>query len=104
MNLLELLLVLVVAGLCGAVAELIVGFKPGGVLIAIIIGVIGAYAGNLLASILLQGVPALRYFIVISVGAIEFDLVWATIGSILVTWGLATLRSNRGAHVSQRRV
>lgn len=103
MNLLELLIVLIVAGLCGAVGELIIGFKPGGVLIAIIIGVIGAYIGNLLANVLLQGAPNLRQIVSISVGTIQFDLVWATVGSILVVWGLSALRGSRGAPATRRR-
>ena len=96
MNVLELLIALVVAGICGAIGEWVVGFRPGGALISIIIGVIGAYVGNLLAGVIFQSAPTLRQIVFISVGSIRYDLVWATVGSILVVFGLAALRGRRG--------
>ena len=50
MDPLQLLILLVIAGICGAVAELIVGFSPPGLhvmLVSIIIGVIAVRAAGL---------------------------------------------------------
>ncbi len=96
MNILELLIALVVAGICGAIGELVVGFRAGGALVSIIIGVIGAYVGNVFAALVFQSLPSVQQIISISIGRIHYDLVWATLGSILVVFGLAALRGRRG--------
>lgn len=102
MSLLELLIALVVAGICGAIGELVVGFRAGGALISIIIGVIGAYVGNVFAGLVFQSAPSVRQIVFISVGGIRYDLVWATLGSIVVVFGLEALRGRRGSIHSRR--
>ena len=57
MSLLELLVLLVIAGIAGAIAEFLVGFSPGGFLVSIIIGAVGAFIGTWLARQL--GLPPL---------------------------------------------
>jgi len=37
MNLLGLLIFLVIAGICGAIAEMVVGFSPGGFVVSIVV-------------------------------------------------------------------
>ena len=77
MDILGLLLLLVILGICGALAEMIVGFSPGGFAVSIIIGVIGAYLGTLLANYF--DLPA---FLTIKVGSQTIELVWAVLGSV----------------------
>jgi uncharacterized membrane protein YeaQ/YmgE (transglycosylase-associated protein family) len=101
-NLLELLIALVVAGICGAIGEWVVGFRAGGALISIIIGVIGAYVGNLFAGLVFRSAPSVQHIVFISVGRIQYDLVWALIGSILIVFGLAALRGSRNARYTRR--
>lgn len=101
MDLLQLLVLLVIAGICGSIAELIVGFSPGGFLVSIVVGVIGAYLGTILGTALSNrfGLPAFA----IEIGDQRFDLVWATIGSILLLLIISLVRGGRGRRVVRRR-
>lgn len=49
MTILELLLLLLVAGICGAIGQAIVGYSRGGCLVAIALGFIGALVGSWIA-------------------------------------------------------
>jgi uncharacterized membrane protein YeaQ/YmgE (transglycosylase-associated protein family) len=89
-DLLELLILLVIAGICGAIAEFVVGFNPGGLLISIIVGVVGAYLGSWIAGLL--HLPALLR---IPIGGMAIDLLWSVIGSILLLLVLIALRGGR---------
>ena len=90
MSLLELLVLLVVAGIAGAIAELLVGFSPGGFLVSIIIGIIGAYVGTWLAGRL--GLPPI---LTININGRVFPLVWAIVGSLVLVVALSLLRGPR---------
>ena len=88
MDVLQLAFLLVIAGICGAIAQWIVAFSPGNLLVSIIVGVIGAYLGSLIGGLL--PIPRL---LLIGVATVEFDLIWAVIGSILL---LLLLKAMRG--------
>jgi uncharacterized membrane protein YeaQ/YmgE (transglycosylase-associated protein family) len=90
MLLLETLILLTIAGLIGALAEFLIGFSLGGMLGAIIVGVVGALIGSGLARLL--HLPAL---LPIQVGTRTIELVWATLGSILLISILSALRVRR---------
>ncbi|MGQ9549563.1 MAG: GlsB/YeaQ/YmgE family stress response membrane protein [Roseiflexus sp.] len=93
MDLLQLLILLVIVGICGAVAGLIVGFSPPGLhvmLVSIIIGVIGAFIGAWLAGMLnLPPVTEIR------VGTIRLNLLYTIVGSTLLMVLLQALHSSR---------
>jgi uncharacterized membrane protein YeaQ/YmgE (transglycosylase-associated protein family) len=95
MSLLELIVLLVIAGIAGAVAEFIVGFTPGGFLVSIILGVIGAYIGRWLAQRL-----HLPMLLPITVGTQTIELVWTILGALVLV-GLVSLL--RGHHYPRRR-
>lgn len=78
MSLLELLLLLVIAGICGAIGKAIVGYMPGGFLVSIGVGFVGALIGTWLARLL--GLPEL---FAIELGGNTFPIVWSILGSIL---------------------
>ncbi|MDQ2995740.1 MAG: GlsB/YeaQ/YmgE family stress response membrane protein [Chloroflexota bacterium] len=90
MALLETLILLAIAGLVGALAEFLIGFSLGGLLGAMIVGVIGALIGSWLAQLL--HLPAI---LPIQVGVRTIELVWATLGSILLVGLLSALRARR---------
>ncbi|ABU60357.1 GlsB/YeaQ/YmgE family stress response membrane protein [Roseiflexus castenholzii] len=93
MDLLQLLILLVIAGICGAVAELIVGFSPPGLqvmLVSIIVGVIGAFIGGWIAGTF--GLPPITE---IRVGNIRLNLLYTILGSTLLLVILQALRSGR---------
>lgn len=78
MTLLDLLLLLAVAGVIGAIGRAIAGYSHGGCLVSIAVGFVGAILGAWLARKL--GLPEL---FVVAVGGTNFPLVWSVIGSAL---------------------
>ena len=49
MTLIEILVLLVIAGICGSVAQSLVGFTRGGCFVSIFVGFIGAIVGMWIA-------------------------------------------------------
>jgi uncharacterized membrane protein YeaQ/YmgE (transglycosylase-associated protein family) len=78
MTLLELLLLLIVAGVCGAVGKAIVGYFPGGFFASIGVGFIGALIGTWVARAV--GLPEL---FAIRLGTATFPVIWSILGSAL---------------------
>jgi uncharacterized membrane protein YeaQ/YmgE (transglycosylase-associated protein family) len=78
MTLLSFLLLLLVAGICGAIGQAIAGFSRGGFLVSIAIGFIGALLGTWLASAL-----HLPEIFSVSVGGRAFPILWSIIGAAL---------------------
>lgn len=89
MSIVELLVLLVIAGVCGATGKAIVGWFPGGFLASIGVGFIGALVGTWLAR--LAGLPEL---FAIRVGGTSFPIVWSILGSALFV-GLISLIAGR---------
>ena len=89
MSILELLILLVIAGICGAIAEMVVGFSPGGFVVSIIVGIIGAYLGTVLASYL-----SLPPFFAVTVGGQSIEIMWAILGSILLLLVISLFRGS----------
>ncbi|MBI3159417.1 MAG: GlsB/YeaQ/YmgE family stress response membrane protein [Chloroflexi bacterium] len=90
MNLVELVLYLVVAGLAGAIGQAIAGYSRGGCFAAIIVGFIGALFGSWLARVL--GLPS---WLNVTVGGETFPFLWAVIGSALFVALISLLRRGR---------
>ena len=99
MDLLQLLTLLVIAGICGALAQWIVAFSPGSMLVSIIVGVIGAYLGTVVANLLHipDIIPAF------TIGNLPFNILWAMLGSILLLMMLRALRDSGRTRFFSRR-
>ena len=78
MTILDLIVLLIIAGICGALGQAITGFTRGGCLVAIALGFIGALLGMWLARQL--GLPEL---LPVQIGSTSFPVVWSIIGSAL---------------------
>jgi uncharacterized membrane protein YeaQ/YmgE (transglycosylase-associated protein family) len=78
MSVVGLLLLLLVGAICGVIAELIVGYRPGGLIVSIAVGIIGALIGTWLARVLHR--PSL-----LSVGIEDWriEILWSVIGACL---------------------
>ncbi|OQP60380.1 hypothetical protein A3860_33920 [Niastella vici] len=87
MTLTELLILLIIAAICGAVGQSLAGYDLGGCFVSIIVGFIGAYIGMWLAHKL--GLPEI---FAIHVGGKTFPIVWSVVGSALFTLIVALLR------------
>lgn len=78
MSVWELLLLLLVAGICGGLAQSLVGYSHGGCLATIVLGFIGALLGTGLAR--WTGLPEMFS---VSIGGRSFPIVWSVIGGAL---------------------
>ncbi len=78
MSLIDLVLVLVVAGICGTVGQAIVGYSRGGCLASIGLGFIGALIG-----LWLQRATSLPELLLLNFGATRFPVIWSIIGATL---------------------
>lgn len=78
MSLTTLLLLLVIAAICGAVGKALAGSARGGLLVSIVLGFIGALVGPWLAGKL--GLP--EPFMV-TIGGHPFPVLWSIIGAAL---------------------
>jgi len=78
MTLLDLLLLLLIAGICGSLGQAIAGYSRGGCLVSIALGFIGALLGMWLARLL--GLPEL---VPVVIGGTSFPIIWSIIGSTL---------------------
>lgn len=87
MSLLGLLILLIIAAICGSVGQSLAGYNLGGCLVSIVVGFIGAYLGVWLADEL--GLP--RIF-EITIEGRPFPIIWAVIGSALFTLVVALIR------------
>lgn len=76
--LLQIIILLIIAGIAGSIAKTIVGFKRGGCIVSIVVGFIGAYIGTILAREL--DFPELFSF---QVGDVNFPIIWSIIGAAL---------------------
>jgi uncharacterized membrane protein YeaQ/YmgE (transglycosylase-associated protein family) len=90
MTLLDLLILLLVAGICGSLGQAIAGYSRGGCLVSIALGFVGALLGMWLARML--GLPEL---IPVNIGGTSFPIVWSIIGSALFVAILALITRSR---------
>lgn len=89
MSLGSLLILLVIAGACGAIGSALAGGRRSGCFLSVVVGFIGAYLGEWLAARF--ELPA---FLVVRVGGHPVPVVWSIIGSTLLV-GVLTLLSGR---------
>jgi uncharacterized membrane protein YeaQ/YmgE (transglycosylase-associated protein family) len=79
MTLLEFVIYLVIAGICGAIARGIAGGSSGGFIISVLLGFLGAFVGTWLARMF-----HLPVLVVVDIGGHPFPIVWSIIGGIVL--------------------
>ncbi len=90
MGLVEFLLLLVVAAICGRIGQMLASYTSGGWLAAIVVGFIGAYLGLFIAREL--SLPA---FLPVQIGGQSFPIIWSIIGATVLTVVIAWIRQRR---------
>lgn len=88
--LIEFVIILIIAGICGAAAQALLGVRRNNFLVSMVIGVIGAYIGTYLAQ--RYGWPS---FLMLPIGPSNFDIVWALGGSLLLVFVLSLINDTR---------
>jgi len=78
MTIVEFLLLLLIAGICGSIGQAIAGYSRGGCLVSIAVGFIGALLGSWISTQV--GLPELFN---ISVGGSSFPVIWSIIGAVI---------------------
>ena len=79
MSLVDFLLFLLIAALAGGLGKLLAGFYPGGLIISIFSGYLGALLGTWIARQL-----SLPTWLTINVGGTAFPFLWATLGVAII--------------------
>jgi uncharacterized membrane protein YeaQ/YmgE (transglycosylase-associated protein family) len=90
MTLWDLLVLLLIAAICGSLGQAIAGVSRGGCLVSIALGFVGAVLGMWLARSM--GLPEL---FAIRIGDTNFPIVWSIIGSALFVAVIALLTRRR---------
>lgn len=90
MTILDLIVLLIIAGICGALGQAITGFTRGGCLVSIALGFVGALLGMWLSRAL--GLPEL---FAIQIGTTSFPIIWSIIGSALFVAVIALITRGR---------
>jgi uncharacterized membrane protein YeaQ/YmgE (transglycosylase-associated protein family) len=78
MDLWSFLILLLVAGVCGAIGQAIAGYSHGGCLVSVALGFIGALLGMWLSRAI-----GIGEILAIEIGGKNFPVVWSIIGSTL---------------------
>ncbi len=78
MTLESLIILLIVAGITGAIGQWLAGYSSGGLLTSIVIGFIGAFLGTWVAKQF-----HLAEIYTLQIGRTSFPIVWAILGAAL---------------------
>ena len=87
MTIINFILLVLVAAICGAIGQALVGYSVGGCLVSSVVGFVGAYIGGWLGGQL--GLPEL---LVVNIGGEAFPVLWSIIGSAILVGILALFR------------
>ncbi len=90
MTLLDFIILLVIAGVCGSLGQAITGYSSGGCLVSVALGLVGAVLGTWLARTL-----RLPEIFTIVVGDHSFPIVWSILGAAIFVAVLGMMTSRR---------
>jgi uncharacterized membrane protein YeaQ/YmgE (transglycosylase-associated protein family) len=90
MDLSQFIVLLIVAGICGALGQAITGYSRGGCLVSIALGFVGAVLGMWLARVM-----HLPELFAVQIGTTNFPIVWSIIGSALFVAVITLLTRRR---------
>lgn len=90
MTIIGFLLLILVGAICGAIAEFIVGWSPGGFIAAAVIGVLGAFLGGWLAPMI--GLPSL---LAVRIESYSIEIVWSILGAVALLLVMSAIRRSR---------
>jgi uncharacterized membrane protein YeaQ/YmgE (transglycosylase-associated protein family) len=89
-SLLNFIVLVIIAGICGSIAQTISGFSRGGCIVSIIVGFIGALIGEWLKRSF-----NLPEFFILGIGHERFAVIWSIIGAVIFTAVLNLITSRK---------
>ena len=98
LSLVQLIVIVIIAAIVGAIGQSLAGYRRGGLLLSAVIGFIGALLGIWLANQL-----RLPELIAIRVGGTTFPILWAIIGSSILVFLVALIARPGRAYYRRRR-
>ncbi len=90
MTLVQFLVLLVVAAVCGAIGQSLAGYSLGGCLVSAFVGFVGAFLGLWLAHEL-----KLPEVLTVQIGGESFPIVWSIVGSAILALAVGLLTRRR---------
>lgn len=87
MSIVSLIVLILVGAICGAIAEMLVGYSPGGFLASVAIGFLGALIGSWLAPRI--GLPSI---FAVTIGGFTIEILWAILGAVILLLILSLFR------------
>ncbi|RKY03749.1 hypothetical protein DRP77_05495 [Candidatus Poribacteria bacterium] len=91
MSWVHLILLVLIAAVCGSIGKAIAGYSRGGCLVSVALGLVGAVIGTWMADKL-----DLPMLLAVRIGPKRFPVVWAIIGSALFVAFINLLSGGRG--------
>lgn len=86
MGLIELIVLLAIAAICGGIGQSLAGYSMGGCVISMLVGMMGAYIGLAIARSL-----QLPEILPLQIGGNSFPVIWAIVGSAVLSAVLGLL-------------
>ena len=90
MTLIDFLILLLIAGICGSIGQAIAGYSRGGCLVSIALGFIGAIIGVWVARHM--GLPELFN---VNIAGNNFPIIWSILGSALFVAVISLIARSR---------
>ncbi len=90
MTIVQFLLLLLVAAICGMIGQSLAGYSLGGCLVSAVVGFVGAFLGLWLAREL-----RLPEVLTVHVGGEAFPVLWSIVGSAILALGIGLLTRHR---------
>ena len=90
MSVFDIVLLLLVAGICGSLGQAISGYSRGGCLVSIALGFVGALVGMWLARVM-----SLPELFAVNIGGTKFPIIWSIVGSALFVAVISFLTRSR---------
>ncbi len=90
MTILQFLVLLFIAAVCGAIGQSLAGYSLGGCLVSAIVGFVGAFLGMWVARQL--GLPEV---LTVRVGPETFPVLWSIVGSAVLALAVGLLSRRR---------
>ena len=87
MSIVSLIVLILVGAICGAIAEMLVGYSPGGFLASVAIGFLGALIGSWLAPRI--GLPSI---FAVTISGFTIEILWAILGAVILLLILSLFR------------